>query len=154
MFKMRAGIDLVHVPYKGSAPAVTDLVGGQVQLMFDNLPSVLEQIRAGNLRAIAVTSAARSALLPGVPTISESGLPGFDTSAWFALLTTKNTPEPVRATLEKVVVAALSDPGVRARLSAAGVDVLGDGAAVLADKIQSDTAMWKGVVDAAKIKME
>jgi tripartite-type tricarboxylate transporter receptor subunit TctC len=154
MFKMRAGVDLVHVPYKGSAPAVTDLVGGQVQLMFDNLPSVLEQIRAGNLRAIAVTSAARSPLLPEVPTIAESGLPGFDTSAWFALLTTKNTPEPVRATLQKAAVAALSDPDVRARLSAAGVDVLGDGAAVLADKIQSDTAMWKGVVDAAKIKVE
>jgi tripartite-type tricarboxylate transporter receptor subunit TctC len=122
--------------------------------MFDNLPSVLEQIRAGNLRAIAVTSAARSPLLPEVPTIAESGLPGFDTSAWFALLTTKNTPEPVRATLQKAAVAALSDPDVRARLSAAGVDVLGDGAAVLADKIQSDTAMWKGVVDAAKIKVE
>jgi tripartite-type tricarboxylate transporter receptor subunit TctC len=141
-------------PYKGSAPAVTDLVGGQVQLMFDNLPSVLEQIRAGNLRAIAVTSATRSPLLPDVPTIAESGLPGFDTSAWFALLTTKNTPDAVRTTLEKSAVAALSDPGVRARLSSAGVDVLGDGAAVLADKIQSDTTMWKGVVDAAKIKVE
>jgi len=141
-------------PYKGSAPAVTDLVGGQVQLMFDNLPSVLEQIRAGNLRAIAVTSATRSPLLPDVPTIAESGLPGFDTSAWLALLTTKNTPETVRTALEKAVVAALSDPDVRARLSGAGVNVLGDGAAVLADKIQSDTAMWKGVVDAAKIKVE
>jgi tripartite-type tricarboxylate transporter receptor subunit TctC len=141
-------------PYKGSAPAVSVLVGGQVQLMFDNLPSVLEQIRAGNLRAIAVTSATRSPLLPDVTTIAESGLPGFDTSAWFALLTTKNTPEAVRATLEKAVIAALSDPDVRARLSAAGVDVLGDGAAELADKIQSDTAMWKGVVDAAKIKVE
>jgi tripartite-type tricarboxylate transporter receptor subunit TctC len=89
-----------------------------------------------------------------VPTIAESGLPGFDTSAWFGLLTTKNTPEPVRTALEKAVVAALSDPDVRARLSAAGVDVLGDGSAVLADKIQSDTAMWKGVVDAAKIKVD
>ena len=154
MFKLRAGVDLVHVPYKGSAPAVTDLVGGQVQLMFDNLPSVLEQIRAGNLRAIAVTSATRSPLLPDVPTIAESGLPGFDTGAWFAVLTAKNTPEAVRTTLEKAIVATLSDPDVRARLSAAGVDVLGDGAAVLADKIQSDTAMWKSVVDAAKIKVE
>ncbi len=154
MFKMRAGVDLVHVPYKGSAPAVSDLVGGQVQLMFDNLPSVLEQIRAGNLRAIAVTAATRSPLLPDVPTIAESGLPGFDTSAWFALLTTKNTPQTVRTTLEKAVIAALSAPDVRAQLSAAGVDVLGDGATVLADKIQSDTAMWKGVVQAAGIKVD
>jgi tripartite-type tricarboxylate transporter receptor subunit TctC len=154
MFKMRAGVDLLHVPYKGSAPAVTDLVGGQVQLMFDNLPSVLEQIKAGNLRAIAVTSATRSPLLPDVPTIAESGLPGFDTSAWFALLTAKNTPDAVRSTLERAVIAALSDSGVRARLSGAGVEVLGDGAVTLSDKIQADTAMWKDVVDAAKIKVE
>ena len=154
MFKMRAGIDLLHVPYKGSAPAVTDLVGGQVQLMFDNLPSVLQQIRAGNLRAIAVTSATRSALLPDVPTIAESGLPGFDTSAWFAILAAKDTPDALRTKLEGAVVTALSDRDVRARLSGAGVEVLGDGAAVLADKIETDKSMWKDVVNAAKIKVE
>lgn len=154
MFKMRAGINLLHVPYKGSAPAVTDLVAGQVQLMFDNLPTVLQQVKAGNLRAIAVTSATRSPLLPDVPTIAESGLPGFDTSAWFAILTAKGTPDAVRADLEKAVVTALTDPDVRSRLSAAGVETLGDGAAVLAAKIKSDTAMWKDVVTAAKIKAE
>src|SRR5262249_20326813 len=154
MFKMRAGIDLLHVPYKGSAPAVTDLVGGQVQLMFDNLPSVLQQIRAGNLRAIAVTSATRSALLPDVPTIAESGLPGFDTSGWFAIPAAKDTRDALRTKLEGAVVTALSDRDVRARLSGAGVEVLGDGAAVLADKIETDKSMWKDVVNAAKIKVE
>lgn len=154
LFKMRAGVNLLHVPYKGSAPAVTDLMAGQVQVMFDNLPTVLQQIKAGNLRAIAVTSAVRSPLLPDVPTIAESGLPGFDTSAWFAILTAKDTPDAVRADLEKAVIAALADPDVRSRLSAAGVDTLGDGAAVLAARIKSDAAMWKEVVTAAQIKAE
>jgi tripartite-type tricarboxylate transporter receptor subunit TctC len=154
LFKMRTGIDLLHVPYKGSAPAVTDLIGGQVQLMFDNLPTVLEQIRAGNLRAIAVTSSSRSPLLPDVPTIAESGLPGFDTSAWFAFLVAKDTPETLRTNLERAVISALSDPDVHARLSAAGVDVLGDGAAALAAKITQDTAVWRDVAQAARIKVE
>ena len=154
MFKMRTGVDLLHVPYKGSAPAVTDLIGGQVQLMFDNLPSVLQQIKGGQLRALAVTTARRSALLPDVPTLAESGLPGFDTSAWFAALTARGTPEPVRAALAQAIVAALEDPDLRARLSAAGIEVLADGASVLGEKIKSDTSMWKTVVDAAKIKPE
>jgi tripartite-type tricarboxylate transporter receptor subunit TctC len=154
MFKMRAGVDLLHVPYKGSAPAVQDLVGGQVQLMFDNLPSVLQQIKSGHLRAIAVTTATRSPLLPEVPTLAESGLPGFDTSAWFAVLAAKGTPDALRADIEKAIVAALADPEIRTRLSAAGVEMLGDGATVMADKIKADTAMWKAVIDAAKIKVE
>lgn len=154
MFKMRAGVELLHVPYKGSAPAVQDLVGGQVQLMFDNLPSVLQQIKSGHLRAIAVTSATRSPLLPDVPTLAESGLPGFDTSAWFAVLVAKGTPDALRADVEKAIVAALADPEIRGRLSAAGVEMLGDGATVMADKIKSDTVMWKAVIDAAKIKVE
>ena len=86
-FRLRSGIDYQHVPYKGSAPAVQDLLGGRVQLMFDNLPSALPQIQAGKLRAIAVTTAERSSLLPDVPTVAESGYPGFDAPAWFAVLT-------------------------------------------------------------------
>lgn len=154
MFKMRGGVELLHVPYKGSAPAVQDLVGGQVQLMFDNLPSVLQQIKSGHLRAIAVTTATRSPLLPDVPTLAESGLPGFDTSAWFAVLVAKGTPDALRADVEKAIVAALADPDIRARLSAAGVEILADGSTVMADKIKADTVMWKAVIDAAKIKVE
>ncbi len=88
-FRLRAGIEYRHVPYRGSAPAVQDLLGGRVQLMFDNLPSALPQIQSGNLRAIAVTTAERSSLLPELPTIAESGYPGFDAPAWFAVLTSK-----------------------------------------------------------------
>jgi tripartite-type tricarboxylate transporter receptor subunit TctC len=92
LFKTMAGVDMTHVPYKGSAPALTDLMGGQVQLMFDNLPSSLQQIKAGKLRAIAVTSAQRAPALPNVPTIAESGLPGFEASSWFGLLAPAGTP--------------------------------------------------------------
>ena len=92
LFKQRAGVDILHVPYKGSAPAVQDLLGGQVQLMFDNLPSVLQLIRSGQLHALAVTTSVRDPQLPDIPTIAESGLIGFDTSAWFALLHQRQRP--------------------------------------------------------------
>ena len=91
-----AGVDMTHVPYKGSAPALTDLIGGQVQIMFDNLPSSLPQIKAGKLRAIAVTSLKRAPALPDVPTISESGLPGFEASSWFGVLAPAGTPRADR----------------------------------------------------------
>src|SRR4030095_4088305 len=94
LFKVMAGVKMTHVPYKGSAPALQDLLGGQVQLMFDNLPPSLPQIKAGKLRALAVTSLARAPALPDVPTLSESGLPGFDASSWFGILAPAGTPGP------------------------------------------------------------
>jgi tripartite-type tricarboxylate transporter receptor subunit TctC len=154
LFKQRAGIDILHVPYKGSAPAIQDLLGGQVQLMFDNLPSVLPMIRAGKLRALAVTTIERSGELPDTPTIAESGLPGFDTSAWFALLTAKATPESLRAEIEQAAVAALSAPDVRERLRAAGVEVVADGSSALQRRIGDETQMWRDVVSKAGIKVQ
>lgn len=154
LFKQRAGVDLVHVPYKGSAPAVQDLVGGQVQLMFDNMPSVLPMIRAGKLRALAVTTIERSGQLPDTPTIAESGLPGFDTSAWFALLVAKATPEPVRAEIESAAMAVLAMPNVHERLSAAGVEVVADGSVALQKRIGDETQMWRGVIAKAGIKAQ
>lgn len=154
MFKQRAGIDMLHVPYKGSAPAVQDLLGGRVQVMFDNLPTALPLIRGGQLRAIAVTTAERAPAMPEVPTIAESGLPGFDTSAWFALLVAKSTPEPLRAQIERDVVETLKSDEVRTRLLASGVDVLADGSAVLLKRITDDSAMWRDVVTKAHIKVD
>jgi tripartite-type tricarboxylate transporter receptor subunit TctC len=154
LFKQRAQIDILHVPYKGSAPAVQDLLSGQVQIMFDNLPSVLQLIRAGKLRALAVTTAQRAPQLPDVPTIAESGLPGFNTSAWFALLAPKATPEPIRAELERATIAALAAADTRARLRDAGVDVAADGAAALQKRITDETAMWRDVISKAGIKAE
>ncbi|WP_194482160.1 tripartite tricarboxylate transporter substrate binding protein [Bradyrhizobium sp. CCBAU 53338] len=154
LFAMQTGIRLLHVPYKGSAPAVTDLLGGQVQLMFDNLPTVLPQIQAGTLRALAVTTGTRSSLLPNVPTLAEAGLSKFDTSAWFAVLVARSTAKEIRTQLEETLHAVLTDPEVKAQLTSAGVEPLGQGAADLAEKIEADTAMWRAVIEGARIKME
>jgi tripartite-type tricarboxylate transporter receptor subunit TctC len=153
-FRLRAGIDYRHVPYKGSAPAMQDLLGGRVQIMFDNLPSALPQIKSGNLRALAVTTAERSALLPDVPTVAEMGYPGFDSPAWFAVLTAKSVPAPVRAELEKAVVEALKSPEVREKLKNAGADVVPDGADELAQRISRETEMWRDVVKKAGIQIQ
>lgn len=153
-FKQRAQIDILHVPYKGSAPAVQDLLAGHVQIMFDNLPSVLPLIRAGELRALAVTTAERSPELPDVPTISEAALPGFDTSAWFALLATKDTPVAIVQEIERAAIAVLTDPATRERFRTAGADVVADGSSELKKHIGSETAMWRDVMTAAGIKAE
>jgi len=154
LFKQRAGIDILHVPYKGSAPAVQDLLGGQVQLMFDNLPSVLPLIRAGQLRALAVTTAERDPQLADTPTIAESGLAGFDTSAWFALLAPKATPEAVRAEIERAAVAVLTAPATRTQLRAAGIEIAADGSIELQKRISDETQMWRSVISKAGIKLE
>jgi tripartite-type tricarboxylate transporter receptor subunit TctC len=154
LFKQRAGIDILHIPYKGSAPAVQDLLGGQVQLMFDNMPSVLPMIRAGKLRALAVTTIERSRQLPDTPTIAESGLPGFDTSAWFALLVAKATPEPLRAEIESAAILALAAPDVHERLRSAGIEVAADGSSELQKRISDETLMWRDVVSKSEIKMQ
>jgi tripartite-type tricarboxylate transporter receptor subunit TctC len=154
LFKQRAAIDIVHVPYKGSAPAVQDLVGGQVQLMFDNMPTVLPMIRAGKLRALAVTTIERSSELPDTPTLNESGLTGFNTSAWFALLTTNAVPEQIRSRIERDTIDALNQPDVRQRLKDAGIDVTATGSQALAQQIAEETKMWRDVVSKAGIKPE
>jgi tripartite-type tricarboxylate transporter receptor subunit TctC len=154
LFKQRAGIDMLHVPYKGSAPAVQDLLAGQVQVMFDNLPTVLPFVRAGQLRALAVTTAQRSPDLPDTPTIAESGLPGFDTSAWFALLAPKSVAPSLRQEIEAAAIAALTTEDTRKRLSAAGISIAADGAAALGARIARETDMWREVVAKSAIKVE
>jgi tripartite-type tricarboxylate transporter receptor subunit TctC len=154
MFRQRAGIDIVHIPYKGSAPAVTDLIGGQVQLMFDNLPSVLEQIRAGQLRALAVTSLERTPLLPDVATVAETVLPGFDSTAWFAVMVAKDTPEPLRLQIERAVTDVLKERDMQESLSAVGIAVVADGSAELAHRIEQESRSWKDVMTKAAIKPE
>jgi tripartite-type tricarboxylate transporter receptor subunit TctC len=116
MFKMQARLKMLHVPYRGSAPAITDLLGGQVQSMFDNTPSALPHVQGGRLRAIAITSARRSPLLPDVPTVAESGYPGFDVQSWFGLAAPAGTPRPVIDRLNAALGKALATPDVRQRL--------------------------------------
>lgn len=154
MFKHRTGLDLTHVPYRGSAPALADLAGGQVDVMFDNLPSCLGFVRDGRLRALAVTSAARSAALPEVPTLAESGLPDFDATSWFGLFAPRGTPEAVVALLHRDVSSALASDTVRQRLAELGaeprpMDPAGFGAFVAVERER-----WAAAVKASGARME
>jgi tripartite-type tricarboxylate transporter receptor subunit TctC len=153
LFKMTAGIDMVHVPYRGSAPLVTDLLGGQVQAAFDNLPASLEHIRAGKLRALAVTTATRSPALPDIPTLAEFQ-PGFEASAWNALAAPKNTPAEIIDKLSKAINAALVDPKIAARIAEMGATLFVASPAELDKLVVEQTEKWGKVIRAANIKAE
>ena len=152
LFNTVAQVRLVHVPYKGSAPAVVDVMSGQVQSMFDNLSSSMPHIKAGKLRALAVTSATRSAAAPDIPTMAEAGLPGFEVTSWFALVAPAKTPRAVIARLNAEVRKVLEQSGVKARLSELGADVAPSTPEALAALITSETAKWAEVVKASGIK--
>lgn len=120
LFKQMTGVEMVHVPYRGSAPALNDLIAGQVQVMFDNLPASIQQIRAGKLRALAVTSAKRSSALPDTPTVAEAGVPGFEASSWFALFAPARTPKEIVERLNAEVNKALETPELQKRFEEIG----------------------------------
>ena len=147
LFKMQAGIDLLHVPYKGSGPAVIDLVGGQVDSMFDNLPSAIGQVRADKLRALAVTSAKPSPFAPGVPTVSES-VPGFDVSAWFAVYAPKNTPKDIVDMLNAEINKALATDELKKAYEGAGFDLPAapNTPAQLGKLTQDEVNKWSNVI--------
>ena len=146
LFKTMARVDMTHVPYKGAAPAVTDLLAGQVQLMFDNLASALPNIRAGRLRALAVTTKKRSAFVPELPTIAESGLPGFDVSTWFGVMAPAATPRPIVNRLHDGIVRALAHPDVKERLAAMGAEPVGDTPEQFGAFVKSEIAKYAKVV--------
>ena len=153
MFKMMTGVDLLHVPYRGAAPALTDLISGQVQIMFDNMPSSIEHIRAGKLRALAVTTAKRSPALPDVPTVAET-VPGYEASAWFGMGAPKGTPPEIINKLNKAVNAALADPNIQARLADPGGNVMSTTPAEFGQVIVDETEKWAKVVKAAGVSVE
>ena len=146
LFKAMTGVEMTHVPYKGSAPALTDLIGGQVQLMFDNLPSSLPFIKAGKLRALAVTSGARAAALPDLPTLAESGLPGFEASSWFGVLAPAGTPRDIVAKLNGAIAGWLASPEAKEKLLAQGAIAAGGTPEDFARHIGAETSKWAKVV--------
>lgn len=149
LFNMVAGVQLTHVPYKGSAPAAVDLMSGQIQAMFDNLSTALPFIKAGKLRALAVTSAERSPAAPDIPTMAEAGLPECEVLSWFALVAPAKTPKDIVDRLNAATVKALADPAVKQQFAALGADPVSSTPAALADLIKSETAKWAKVVKAS-----
>jgi tripartite-type tricarboxylate transporter receptor subunit TctC len=145
LFQMMAGIKMLHVPYRGSAPALTDLLAGQVQVLFDALPTSLAYIRAGKLRALAVTTAARSAVLPDVPTVADF-LPGFEASTWFGVSAPKGTPPEIVDRLNKEINAGLADPKIKARIVDLGGTVLPGTPAAFGALVAEETEKWAKVI--------
>jgi tripartite-type tricarboxylate transporter receptor subunit TctC len=153
LFKVMTGVDLVHVPYRGNAPALTDLLAGQVQLGFDSLPSTIEYIRAGRLRPLGVSTATRSQALPDVPTIGET-VPGYESSAFYGIGAPKTTPTEIVDMLNREINAGLADPKLSARLADLGGMMLPGSAAEFGKLISDETEKWARVIRAANIKSQ
>jgi tripartite-type tricarboxylate transporter receptor subunit TctC len=154
LFQKAAHIDLQHVPYKGSSQAITDLLGGSVQVFMSSVPTALSQIRGGTMRALAVTSSQRADDLPNVPTINESGYKGFDARTWFGLLAPAGTPASVVARLNAEVNKILKMPEVREKIRAEGGDILGGTPAEFASMIKTEHVRWGKVVKESGAKMD
>lgn len=151
LFKLRAGIDMVHVPYRGAPPALADLIAGQVHVMFDNIPTSMEHIKADRLRGLAVTSAVRSEVLPDLPTVADY-LPGFEASAFFGLGAPRSSPAEIVVRLNEEINMALSEPKIMSRLSGLGATVIRGSSADFGKLIADETEKWAKVIRAAGIK--
>jgi tripartite-type tricarboxylate transporter receptor subunit TctC len=149
LFKSMAGVEMTHIPYKGAAPAMQDLIGGQVQVMFDNLASALGQVRAGKVKGLAVTTAKRTSLAPELPTIAESGLPGFDISTWFGVFVPAGTPREVVERLHAEFVRALASPDVRDKILNLGAEPVGNRPEEFAAYIAREAGKYARVVKAS-----
>ena len=149
LFKSEAKIDIVHVPYKGAAPALQDVIGGHDQMIFATAASVIGHIEGGRVRALAVTTIKRTKVLPDLPTMDEAGLKGFDASTWHGLVVPAGTPRQVIAVLHDAAVKALHDPGVEASLGKLGVDIVGDTPQEFQDYINSEIPKWTAIVKAS-----
>ena len=154
LFKSMSGIDLQHVPYKGSSPALTDVVSGQVIAFIGNMPPTVPLIKAGKLRALAVTTKTRSALMPELPTIMEAGLPGFETVAWFGVLAPAGTPPEVVNRLSAEIAKIAKSPEMRERLVAMGAEPVGSTPAEFKAVIDRDIAKWKPLAQKVGIKID
>jgi len=154
LFNVESGIDVNYVPYKGSAPAMLDLIGGQVQVMFDNLPTALGQIKAGKVRALAVTGRQRDSRLPDVPTIAESGLPNYEAMSWFTVAVPKGTPRPVIEKLSKDLKQVLSTPSVIEKLDAQSANLVLSSPEEARTFVTNETAKWNRVITATQMRLD
>ena len=153
LFKNTAGVFITHIPYRGAAAAVTGLISGEVDMMFENLPSVLGQIQGGTVKALAVTTSRRSKTLPAVPTLAEQGMPAFDVSAWYGVAAPAGTPPAVIAAVEQALQKILREPEVMRAMESRGADVGFLAAAPMGAFMAADAAKWKRVADFAKITL-
>ncbi len=154
LFKMLTGTHITHVPYKGSAPAVTDLMAGQVHVMFDNTPNVLPHVKAGRIKALAVSSKSRTRQAPEVPTLDEAGVPGYDVSVWFGVLTVAGTPREIVQRLNTEMVKILTSAEVKERFGKLGVDVVAGSPEQFSQFLTSEVARWAKLVQDANIKAD
>ncbi len=154
LFKSMTGVDMLHVPYKGAAPALTDLMGGQVDIMFDTVAQSLPQIKAGKLKALAVTTSRRSSALPDVPTLSEAGVPGYEMAGWIGLLAPKGTPKEVIEKLHAEIVKIVNAADLRARMTAAGVELMGSTPQEFGRVISSELPKYAKVMKDAGMQQE
>jgi tripartite-type tricarboxylate transporter receptor subunit TctC len=153
LFRSMTGVNMLHVPYRGAGPALTDLLGGQVQALFSTLISSIQYIKDGKLRPLAVTAATRAEVLPDIPTMGEF-VPGYEASSWFGVGAPKNTPADIVDTLNKEINAGLADPGMKMRFAELGDTVFANSPADIAKLIAADTEKWGKVIRAAGIKAE
>jgi len=155
ILKDREKLDMVHVPYKGSVPALNDMMGGQLEMMFDNLITSMPLVKGGKVRALAVTTPKRTPQLPEVPTMVEAGYPDFETSVWFAVFAPRRTPRPVVDRIAAAIAASLADPKVTARFAPLGMDVLRSDSPDAADAFfRKDIRNWKATVQRTGVKVE
>jgi tripartite-type tricarboxylate transporter receptor subunit TctC len=154
LFKTTAGVDMVHVPYKGAGPAMQDLIGGQIQLMFDNLASSLAQVKAGKIKALAVTTSKRTSFAPELPTIAEAGLPGFDISTWFGIFAPAGTPKEALDRLHAEFTKALAAPDVREKMLNLGAEPVGNRPEEFAAYIKAEAEKYARVIKASGAKVD
>jgi len=154
LFKLQAKVDMLHVPYKGSGQSIVDLVAGHVHLNFDSVPPVLPHVRSGRLRALAVTSEKRFSILPDIPTVNESGVPGFDLSTWWGLVAPAAVSREIIARLQAETVKVLREPGVKEKIAFAGADTVGNTAEEFGAFIRNERAKYARIVKDANIKLE
>jgi tripartite-type tricarboxylate transporter receptor subunit TctC len=154
LFKSMAGVDVVHVPYKGSAPALTDMLSGNVTMMFETIPFAISQIKSGKLRGLAVTSAKRQPLMPEIPTLAESGLPGFDTVAWYGLIAPAATPREVVMRLNAEAIKGATSKDFRERMEPLGFEVVTGSPERMVEMLKADAARWAPVIKATGVKID